>query len=366
MGCVMKRKKELSIIEFLLYDVIAFMIIFIHIKNLLGLQNYLAMVSLMIFVFIMLAEYIFIGLRYSCIFFSPMISLGIVTMVSYFNEYILFSIIVTLMFILFMIIFGAIVIKTDQINIVQARTDREYRTDIFRAISYKFLKTAYVYVSVFVIGVIAFIYLVPYFNVDSGYEYTESKETDMGDILSQIRDVNESNWQDSSFDEKKKICENIFNIEIRHLGIRNKLYFEIANLESKHDGLEGEYIDLTKRIIISDALLKSDKYTANHVLSVICHEVFHAYSYELVEIYNNNPDLQNNLFLFRDIKDFSEELSSNKYISGEDDEKYFEYYDQLCERRAREYGDLRVSQYITAINFEKEETSLMYVKAYIF
>ena len=92
--------------------------------------------------------------------------------------------------------------------------------------------------------------------------------------------------------------------------------------------------------------------SADESIDSICHEVYHAYSHNIIYALESVPEQYKNLQLFSDAKIYQNEF--NCYVS--DIHKYKEYYNQKCEIDARNYAEKSV-EYISSYidDYSKKE-----------
>lgn len=106
----------------------------------------------------------------------------------------------------------------------------------------------------------------------------------------------------------------------------------------------GYYDHKKHEIIISfDSLMNNP---AEEVLSTVCHEAYHGYEYCVASMLKDIPEESQNLRLFKDAHKYAEEFINYK----SDEQEFYDYYNQDCERDAREYAQNAVFDYYRRIN----------------
>ena len=149
-----------------------------------------------------------------------------------------------------------------------------------------------------------------------------------------MKRITKQQWQSLKFDEKILILEEIKEEECDNLGIYYPITLEYQTLDYPTVGLYN-HGELT--ITIDDNFVIT--HSAKEVIEILCHEVYHAYQYCLVEAFNKLDEFEQNLLFFDYIRFYKEEienydLSSNKYPIF------------LLEIKAREYSEKQTSYYV--------------------
>lgn len=162
-------------------------------------------------------------------------------------------------------------------------------------------------------------------DTQCGYasDYTIAKNIEI------LQNLQEEKWTYLSVDEKVAVLQTVANIEAHYLGLSHGLTVKVAILDS--DTL-GTYNDRKHRIQIS--LDEVKYYGALRCVKTVCHEAYHAYEYQLVQVYDEAADDMKALYIFRDAKKYKSEFEN--YIHGSED--YDAYYEQSCEEAARDYA----------------------------
>lgn len=167
-----------------------------------------------------------------------------------------------------------------------------------------------------------------------------SNEQTINNNIETILKLQEEEWAELKVQEKLDVLQTVANIEQRYLGIPNELNVGAANLE---ENVLSYYSDKTHEIVINLESLTKDP--AWKLLQSVCHEAFHSYQHRIVDVYNQTEQDMKNLRLLRDASSYAEEFEH--YISAEDD--IAGYYNQKCEKDAREYAEQAVTDYYQRI-----------------
>jgi hypothetical protein len=183
-------------------------------------------------------------------------------------------------------------------------------------------------------------------KVISNLEADEYKEL-LDDNISNIILLQEDKWENLTLQQKIDQLQVISDIECKYLGINKRINVIADNI--------GEYVmasydEQSNVITINlDFLINN---SADESIDSICHEVYHAYSHNIIYALESVPEQYKNLQLFSDAKIYQNEF--NCYVS--DIHKYKEYYNQKCEIDARNYAEKSV-EYISSYidDYSKKE-----------
>ena len=190
--------------------------------------------------------------------------------------------------------------------------------------------------------------------------YMDEQITD-SDIIGTINDIRSfdpDSWKKLSYDERKVACEKVLQIESRHLGLSKELLLEVEDTAYIDENASGLYYDNTGTVIINKHLIESNDCNEN-VLKTVFHECYHAYIYDLMEVYSNLPEVYKGLYLFRDAKEYDKEINSIGYVPPTD-EKYVDYYFQRNELSSREYATSRMKEYRSVLS-DPENSALVVI-----
>ena len=80
--------------------------------------------------------------------------------------------------------------------------------------------------------------------------------------------------------------------------------------------------------------------SAPEVIRTLCHEVYHAYTRDLVDAFSHISHEEENLLIFRQVRELE-----RGYENYKDDGNYEEYYNNPVEMYARSYAESRMAQY---------------------
>lgn len=170
-----------------------------------------------------------------------------------------------------------------------------------------------------------------------------------GETISKNMDIvlllEEDKWCHLNTEEKLKVMKTIADIEANYLGIE-KMTVRTENLDE--DTL-GYYTDPNKTITLNLSYLST--VDAKTMLSVLCHECYHAYQHRLVELYNQVDEDAKRLLLFRDAAYYKDEFAN--YIDGSTD--HIGYSSQWCELDSEKYAEDAVFDYYHRIYQYNEE-----------
>lgn len=84
-------------------------------------------------------------------------------------------------------------------------------------------------------------------------------------------------------------------------------------------------------------------------LRVVCHEVFHAYEYYVVDNIDFDSDMVQNNYYFKNARKWRDNIKN--YVPGIVD--YEMYSDQPLEADARQYAEERVTAYLEKMNIDQ-------------
>lgn len=156
-----------------------------------------------------------------------------------------------------------------------------------------------------------------------------------------ILNLQEENWRSLNEKERLRTLQIIADIEVSYFGITDNLTVCIG--KEFPNSTYGDYDDRKKEIRVNEKVLYHG--TIDDLLTIICHEVFHAYSYRLIELYENTEEEWRSLIVFDKVEDYRKEFEN--YEDGESD--FMAYYNQVCEQEARNYAKQGVEKYYNFI-----------------
>lgn len=161
----------------------------------------------------------------------------------------------------------------------------------------------------------------------------------IADCQEDLEDIN--NWEELSLDRRLEILQIIVNIEASNLGLyeRPKVFTEP---QGKH--VNGSYIRSDNSICVSLEKLTENKEC--DLIHTMCHECYHAWEHQIVNIYDNCKDESiKNCYPYNKAEEYKFEF--NNYISSE--ESFIGYSAQKIEIDAEDYGKLRELKYLKVI-----------------
>ena len=156
-----------------------------------------------------------------------------------------------------------------------------------------------------------------------------------------ILNLQEENWRSLNEKERLHTLQIIADIEASYFGIKDKL--TVCTGKDFPNSTYGDYDDRKKKIRVNEKVLYHG--TIDDLLTIICHEVFHAYSYRLIELYENTEEEWRSLIMFDKVEDYIKEFAN--YEDGENN--FMAYYNQVCEQEARNYAKQGVEKYYNFI-----------------
>jgi len=159
--------------------------------------------------------------------------------------------------------------------------------------------------------------------------------------LDRLTDFRSEVWETLTIQEKMELLQTVADIEASYLGLGSGLPVCGESLEGN---TLAEYRHTTGQIVVDLVCLEED--SGWDLLEYVCHEAYHAYQYELCELYAEVDERHQSLRLFSKTKTYAEEFRF--YNNGSED--FYIYYYQNCEVDARQYADNALSDYYERIN----------------
>ena len=153
--------------------------------------------------------------------------------------------------------------------------------------------------------------------------------------------LTEEEWAQLNEQEKLDVLGVIANIEIRYLGINHELYLKSAVLD---EDTAAHYNHRNHEIVIDLDHLRTSE--AADVLDSLCHECYHSYQHQMIELYDSAGSKYQNMLVFQHVDDYIEEF--NNYSDGS--ENILDYYYQTTEITARRYASESVVDYYELID----------------
>lgn len=167
---------------------------------------------------------------------------------------------------------------------------------------------------------------------DENYELKEII-SENSDILFKLR---ESEWEDTTEQEKVNVLATILDIESEYLGIDKEINVVTENLPKL---IAGNYSDEEALIRINREILKD----RDIVIDCIFHEIFHAYQYKMMKLFDENNIVYDSGRYYGDIVNWkeNEQEYTIKYEEG--------YYVQALEIAARHYAKEQKQIYLDVL-----------------
>lgn len=150
-----------------------------------------------------------------------------------------------------------------------------------------------------------------------------------------VLSLREEIWRGLGEKQKIQVLNTIVVKEKEHLGMKNDITLNIEKLGGEKLGC----CEISRADIILD---KEHVLTGKswEVLESLCHEIFHAYEYEMIGLCENSKGKYRKKVL-ESVQFYKSEFEY--YISGVDD--FDGYYQQQCEKDARKYAEKAVGRY---------------------
>ena len=148
--------------------------------------------------------------------------------------------------------------------------------------------------------------------------------------------VDKKEWDAYSVEERfEKVCSDT-RYFLRKLGIQDSVDLTISAVDELTDGLYGYYDANTNTISFNVFLLSSADYET--VLKTAAHEAFHVHDYMLVQDLDKMEecDINSELSYFGEAKEIKKAVEKYTVDQSLD---YESYYENLLEKRAREYSE---------------------------
>lgn len=154
-------------------------------------------------------------------------------------------------------------------------------------------------------------------------------------------------WRNLSQQERLDAIRAVVNSEAYKFGLSIDIKVGTEDLDGN---ILGVYKYLTHEIVIDSEYMK--KGSAKKVLEAVCHECYHAYSYELCELYLTASARDRNLLIFDKTSKYIKEFGNY-----EEELNITEYFRQSCEVDAYSYAAEAVEDYCWCIEAYSKYTS---------
>lgn len=179
-------------------------------------------------------------------------------------------------------------------------------------------------------------------DVYSPWEITEfSFEDCAAENINDLIELSDDSWNKKTKEEKLVILRTVVRIEAESLGLEEAPVLSEGEMPEKKLG----YYEGAERMIFLN-LDSLEKYSSWISVNTVCHEMYHAYEHQLVDLYVSTERKYRRLSVMQKINTYLREFS--EYNPAEDD--YSKYYNQQCEEDAREYASEQTVRYYSYIH----------------
>ena len=171
--------------------------------------------------------------------------------------------------------------------------------------------------------------------------------------LDDVTPLVDGSWEELDSKEKINIFQRIVNIEASYNGFSKPIKVCFADIDTtpENDTIKyGQYSDTKSIIYLNEKAVCS--LSSESALTILLHEVYHAYQHEIVMVYKAAEEYKN-LALLSTAAVFAEELEN--YKNGDDD--YEAYKLQYIEITAQKYGEETAKEYCFLIEQYLDEKS---------
>ena len=202
--------------------------------------------------------------------------------------------------------------------------------------------------SIAVFFMVASVPVISLINQTAEKEYTQAIEIECvqeSTIENNVELLSKAySWETLSIGSRLGLLQKVAEIETAHLGLTE---MPTVRTDSMDNTIVGSYLHVDNIIRINfDKLSDSSKDRGMKLVATILHECFHAWEYQIVDVYQSCQDERvKNTYPYNQARRYYSELEG--YISSNDDLK--EYEKQLVEGDAYAYEDARSKDYENAI-----------------
>ena len=169
---------------------------------------------------------------------------------------------------------------------------------------------------------------------------SQADEWTVKNNIETVRLLKEDEWSKLDLQEKLDVLGVVLNIEIHYLGLNHELYLNSARLDNN----TAAYYDHSNYAVAID-IEQLESAPASEILDSLCHECYHSYQHQMIELYAATPEEYRNMLIFQYVDEYIEEFSEYTYAT----EDSIEYYFQAVERTARNYAAQAVEAYYELI-----------------
>ena len=171
-------------------------------------------------------------------------------------------------------------------------------------------------------------------------ECREEGEYTIEGQIETLSNMREDVWDGLSMRDRLETLQIIANIEAQSLGLPTGLTVKVSNAPQY---VVASYNDAEHAIVVDAS--RFETLSTKELCQSILHEAHHSYAHRLVDVYDVIPDQYKDLYVFQTVGIIKEEFIN--YTDGTED--FDRYYDQECEKSAREYSLYRFRAYESAI-----------------
>ncbi len=134
--------------------------------------------------------------------------------------------------------------------------------------------------------------------------------------------------------QRREIYQILIDSECEYLGIEP---VTVQLSEEYGWKMNGYYNEEVRTITMTEYGVER---SAPEVIRTLCHEVYHAYTRDLVDAFSHISHEEESLLIFRQVRELE-----RGYENYKDDGNYEEYYNNPVEMYARSYAESRMAQY---------------------
>ena len=279
--------------------------------------------------------------------YEMLIGMGILTVLAYWQERTVFlSVAVSVMTTVFLAKAYSVVSKRNNFE------DRATKKRIQKARLFEVANSARV---IFGLGMAVVLAVTLFSNASNSKKYSKSlKESKklasvntehytVENSIESLSKLVDGTWEETPESEKEPLLQVITNVVANRLGIADIPKTSVSEMRGEHDTMQGYYVHVNNSITVRESILTEA--TPDNVVNVICHEVYHAYAYCLVDVYIDTADELRGLDIFGNVGEYLENVVN--YIRPED--SFEGYYRQQFEVDAREYAEAEAPRLIEEI-----------------
>ncbi len=168
-------------------------------------------------------------------------------------------------------------------------------------------------------------------TMEYGEEYT---------IAANIEEISKIVWWEwmmLDVEERLAIAQTIVNCEANYRGLTHEVSVGVGALS---EGVTAHYNEQRHQIVIDIDYLEGGD--GEQICETLIHETFHAWEYEMVNIYNQLSERQKRLQSFEKIAVYAKEFANYE-------DEGVEYYMQQSEIDARSAAEIGIKEYMTKI-----------------